>query len=295
MPFSQSLQRILSGRVTPPIELVFLSHERWPYPKRGLPAASELKISVLDSSFNPPTFAHLALVNHRRPASQTDYDAKLLLLSITNADKKLQSGDATYEQRVEMMMHFASGVTTGDSNEAPGNVAVAIIDEATFAGKASILQTHLKSRLVELGAVADPPLVELTFLQGMDTLERLFAPRYYLNSQEQMYSILRRLFSSESNGSNARVVYATRDPSSYPSSGSSEEQLLTSISAFLTASSLPTDRIQMIEMAEQTREMSSSAARHLIRDGDRNGLQEIVPARVLQYIQENGLYQQAQA
>jgi hypothetical protein len=44
-----------------------------------------------------------------------------------------------------MMMHFASGFIAGDSNEAPGNIAVTIADKVTFAGKAFILQTHLKS------------------------------------------------------------------------------------------------------------------------------------------------------
>jgi nicotinamide-nucleotide adenylyltransferase len=104
-----------------------------------------LRVSILDSSFNPPTCAHLALARSKPtlrknasfsgqntvPGSQSehittnenaqslhhsfdlaengegDYDARLLLLSVRNVDKTLKAGDATYEQRIEMMYALA--------------------------------------------------------------------------------------------------------------------------------------------------------------------------------------------
>ncbi|OAX39717.1 hypothetical protein K503DRAFT_61401 [Rhizopogon vinicolor AM-OR11-026] len=48
------------------VELVYTSHERWPFsplPVHPQPKPDTIRISVLDSSFNPPTSAHLALVN----------------------------------------------------------------------------------------------------------------------------------------------------------------------------------------------------------------------------------------
>lgn len=109
--------------------------------------AQPLRISILDSSFNPPTRAHLALaqskppkrifvpgterqsnvssttVKPRRPSAgsgdavvtqerkpeynEDDYDARLLLLSVRNVDKTLKPGDATFVQRVEMMSQLA--------------------------------------------------------------------------------------------------------------------------------------------------------------------------------------------
>ena len=113
---------------------------------------------MLDSSFNPPTRAHLALAQSKPPSrlkptvtgtsgvpapfidirrfrgtetaidrdegkvnkngdSDEDYDARLLLLSIRNADKILKTSDASYSQRLEMMYLLAHEVGrrgTGD-------------------------------------------------------------------------------------------------------------------------------------------------------------------------------------
>ena len=122
------------------VEFIYMSNPSWPI-SGGMTAGSlqkaqrPIKISVLDSSFNPPTKAHLALASSPPPrskqntllspqwaergqdegsffkdiitgANSTDlreretYDAHMLLLSVTNADKKLKHGDATYLQRL---------------------------------------------------------------------------------------------------------------------------------------------------------------------------------------------------
>jgi nicotinamide-nucleotide adenylyltransferase len=151
----------------------------------------------------------------------SDYDAKLLLLSIRNADKYLKSTDASYIQRLEMMFLLTKDInghsgdhrttstcsSTGDSCETPGeeaNVAVAIIDEPTFVGKSNIMLPFLQRRLTSLASsptsptsleipipgpkdetTSAQPLIQqpqLTFLLGFDTLERLFTPRYYVSS-----------------------------------------------------------------------------------------------------------------
>lgn len=62
-------------------------------------------------------------------------------------------------------------------------MAIGIIDEPTFVRKADVLHTYLKSRVSDLhqneSNGADPVHIQLSFLMGYDTLERLFAPRYY--------------------------------------------------------------------------------------------------------------------
>ncbi|KAF8896471.1 hypothetical protein BD779DRAFT_1726717 [Infundibulicybe gibba] len=97
------VQRLRQSHSTHPVELVAMSHALWPL-SRGIakmpPADVPLRILVLDSSFNPPTRAHLALINSPRPTDRSpdptisdgDYDAKLLLLSVRNADKPLGLG-----------------------------------------------------------------------------------------------------------------------------------------------------------------------------------------------------------
>lgn len=108
-----ALAAVLHPSTPSPFQLVFSSHPAWPRPPlssssatAAAPALSkrELRISCLDSSFNPPTRAHQALATaaYPGPAGQAqgeagDYDAHLLLLSVKNVDKVLKTGDADYE------------------------------------------------------------------------------------------------------------------------------------------------------------------------------------------------------
>ena len=131
---------------------------------------------MLDSSFNPPTKAHLALALSTSQAKEsitTDGnggdDARLLLLSVRNADKALKAGDATHVQRLDMMVLLAKEIESRSSQSStPGksqmmmegedgnthedvdegaNVAVAIIDEPTFVRKSAVLRDFLNARI----------------------------------------------------------------------------------------------------------------------------------------------------
>lgn len=78
---------------------------------------------MLDSSFNPPTRAHIAMLKAPMPSSfgARAYDAKLLLLSVRNVDKSLKDGDATYLQRLEMLELLAKELEDeGEDNGAVG-------------------------------------------------------------------------------------------------------------------------------------------------------------------------------
>lgn len=106
-----ALAAVLHPSSPSPFQLVFSSHPAWPRPVPGASTQAsrrtspsqqcELKISCLDSSFNPPTLAHRALATAPYPgavdAEDDGYDAHLLLLSVKNVDKTLQSGDADYK------------------------------------------------------------------------------------------------------------------------------------------------------------------------------------------------------
>src|SRR3984885_1929810 len=83
------LHRVQAG--FSPVELIYTPHDRWPIPHPRLTPLIRrpLQVLVLDSSFNPPTLAHLALANFPRPFDpqtqdtqtnpnpEDDYDAKL--------------------------------------------------------------------------------------------------------------------------------------------------------------------------------------------------------------------------
>ncbi|KAJ6507878.1 hypothetical protein C8R47DRAFT_60429 [Mycena vitilis] len=270
-----------------PIELVYVPHERWPLPRsRSLvPRDTQrpLQISVLDSSFNPPTLAHLALADAPRPSigedSGGEYDAKIYLLSVRNADKSLTPTDATYIQRLEMMLLLAQdSVEQAESHE----VAIGIIHEPTFVGKASKLLAFMEHRLSGLGFA--PPRPQLTFLLGMDTLERVLAPRYYGSSptdpdaETKMFVSLHKFFAPEHD--NARIFCARR-----ASSSSTEAATLKLAEGYLAE-----QRIVLIDIGEAEQTYSSTAVRNALGRRDDQSWTTLVSPGVRDYIARETLY-----
>ncbi|KAF9267935.1 Nucleotidylyl transferase, partial [Marasmius fiardii PR-910] len=281
-----------------PVELVFTSNPTWPHPRVSLPRRP-LQISVLDSSFNPPTVAHLALANARRPryhsideSNAHDYDAKLLLLSVRNADKQLKSTDATYSQRLEMMIRLAQELVTTDEGEGDvpkkhENVAVAIVDEPTFVGKSNLLQKFLKGR------TNHPQEFRLTFLLGFDTLERFFAPRYYASNSTpdpveaklQMYTSLESFFAPFRD--NSRIVCARRKCP--PFDPTIPYSLSTTIWDFLTSRSLPFELVKVIDIGQNVWAVSSSDVRNAIGQRDERW-KALVPPLVQEFLETENPY-----
>jgi len=287
-------QRVVSAA------LVYATHERWPLsPTQPLPK-SPLRIGVLDSSFNPPTLAHLALVNAPNPCTLTsDYDAKLLLLSVRNADKILREDDATLRQRVEMMFHLATRVHSNSPNSPP-NVAVGLVNEPAFIAKSSALHRYLDGRFAEL--TSDPShsvSTQLTFLMGssqcmhrvrltqtirirlvtlgFDTLERVLAPRYY-PSEDEMHRLLGIFFSQA--GDDARVVCARR-------SLHGRDSDIGSLPA--TQPYLESGRVALIDIDSSEMSLSSSTLRAQCRSGDLLW-STATTVEISQYIVDHKLY-----
>ena len=120
-------------------------------------------LAVLDSSFNPPTIGHAAMV--RDLAEGGIADRALLLLSLNNADKA--PVPAPFADRLAMMAVLARELAPIIP------CAIGITRAALFIDKARLLR-----RL-------HGPEAELRLLLGDDTLLRLFAPRYYNDDSEE--------------------------------------------------------------------------------------------------------------
>ena len=134
-------------------------------------------LHVLDSSFNPPTTAHLALARSSLaaptppPCPATDSSSPpsrrllLLLLSAHNADKP--TGPATLLERLEMMHRLS--LSLGPQLPSDVGVDIGLTKHARFIDKSQAL------------AAAYPPAPHQpqTFLVGFDTLVRLLDPKYY--------------------------------------------------------------------------------------------------------------------
>ncbi|KAL1741261.1 hypothetical protein HDZ31DRAFT_76313 [Schizophyllum fasciatum] len=246
------------------ISLIWAPSPNWPI--RPLTT-----LSILDSSFNPPTRAHVALaaLSH---ATDTAIDPLLLLLSVQNADKPPPdpSRDASYAQRLQMMIILARHLGP--------RAAVGVTIQPTFVGKARALRAWLGGQ--SLNGNGTRP--ELAFLVGYDTLQRILAPKYY-GGAEAMRAALRGFFED-----GARLVVARRDAAAYP--------------AFAGASDMPVllqefrDGIEMRDFeneegisADGLTMISSSAVRKAVAEGDPGWL-GLVPLPISEYVRESGLY-----
>ncbi|KAH8884998.1 cytidylyltransferase [Thozetella sp. PMI_491] len=158
---------------------------------------------VLDSSFNPPTMAHLRMatsaIQDLRSASSAKPVEKpespvlrlLLLLAINNADKAPKP--AAFEQRLAMMWAFAKDIQNTLSREKTGDgvmeedtpaaaqdegvaIDIALTTEPYFTNKSSAIA---ESDFYLTDNREEGKIPEQVILAGYDTLIRIFKPKYY--------------------------------------------------------------------------------------------------------------------
>ncbi|ORX37956.1 hypothetical protein BD324DRAFT_563689, partial [Kockovaella imperatae] len=232
-------------------------------------------ISILDSSFNPPHNAHLALASEPFPPRSVSedlpsaYTHRLLVFSTTNVDKKPASGDPTLEQRVEMIKMLASNVG-GPESKSPA--AVGLINEPTFVGKSRIIHSYLLTR----GFKERP---HLTFIVGTDTLTRFFDPRYYGAVPGGMNQALDRFFVEEGSS----LVCGRRK---------GEEE----VEAALLKREEIRQRVDngqvrfFADGSEDWAGVSSTDVRKAVQRGDWDGVDRLVTPEIAAYIKDQRLY-----
>jgi nicotinamide-nucleotide adenylyltransferase len=264
---ASALNRLKAGSTR--VEFIHKPHIRWPHPQPNPHSSpgpgsitttapdSGLPVAVLDSSFNPPTLAHRALA--LLPVASSPPDARLLLLSVRNADKVPRPGDASPVQRVEMMVRLAHEV----------HAAVGLVDAPAFVHKAEILRAAL------------PAGVQLTFVQGIDTLERFLAPRYYGDgSITAMHVALRRFFAPD--GDNSRIICTRRVVELADRQG--ESAIFEAAREWVEA-----NRINIVDIDSELQTFSSSEVRAKVRAND-SSWRRMVPNEIAEYIEEHKLY-----
>lgn len=144
-------------------------------PSTAQSTPSPKRLIILDSSFNPPTTAHLAMVtsalrSYASDASSTPEsdgipaDARvLLLLSVENADKKPKP--ASFAHRLCMMEALASHIYSSSLT----SVDIGVAKQPYFHEKSAAIASS--------GAYSSD--TQQTFLAGYDTLIRILNPKYY--------------------------------------------------------------------------------------------------------------------
>lgn len=166
---------------------------------------------VLDSSFNPPTIAHMAMatsavedVQMQRDIALTlkggegarhggsDEIRLLLLLAVNNADKAPKP--ASFEHRLLLMRSFATDIQRAwrraqEQRHDGGQQQLSLVDELPVdIGLTTYPYFHDKSAAIARAAEYDfttspasstSPTTQQIFLAGYDTLIRIFNPKYY--------------------------------------------------------------------------------------------------------------------
>ncbi|KAK1772204.1 hypothetical protein QBC33DRAFT_520534 [Phialemonium atrogriseum] len=169
-PARSGPQQLLQNRITAP----------GPSPPAPPAPTDATALIVLDSSFNPPTRAHLRMAvsaarEHRQ--KQKVPPRVLLVLGVSNADKEARP--AALEQRLGMMWAFARDLRRGldedDGGGAEGvSVDICLSRQPYFHDKSEAI-----ARSGFYGGGGDAGGPEQVVLVGYDTLVRIFDPKYY--------------------------------------------------------------------------------------------------------------------
>ncbi|KAF2848028.1 hypothetical protein T440DRAFT_557041 [Plenodomus tracheiphilus IPT5] len=147
---------------------------------------------ILDSSFNPPSVAHLALVTcalkqHARTPSEASPCRLLLLFSTHNADKA--PSPASFAQRIALMTMFAEDVSRSLKDEEPSlgagiarvSIDVGITKEPYYSDKSAAIAD------AQPAIYTDSP--SHVHLVGYDTLIRFCNAKYYPNHKPPLSAL----------------------------------------------------------------------------------------------------------
>lgn len=258
-------------------------------PSSTSPAADLQTLYVLDSSFNPPTYAHLTLIQR---AIQNDKGARpcrvCLLLATENADKKPKP--ASFEDRLVLMSLMAQNLRAslreqGAQKEADDlAVDVAVTKKPFFMDKAQSIDGS--------GVYGDAQQVHVT---GYDTIIRIFNPKYY--PQDQKLRVLEPFLSKH----RLRVCYRVGGDGSGGGDVSREAQ-----EAYVEAigdgsreaEGMKKEWRKMVELvddAESVEGVSSTESRKAAQEGRKGDLAKLVGENVAEYVISERLYAEPDA
>jgi nicotinamide-nucleotide adenylyltransferase len=201
----------------------------------------EASVAVLPSAFNPPTLAHQHLLE--KAVRAFGLQGCAALLTTRNVDKGLQG--AGLDDRIGMLLAL--------HGEWP-ELAVLASNQARIIDQAEALRRAF-------------PGVSFDFVVGFDTLERLFAPRYYTDMAAELAPFFER----------HRVLAANRGEAR---PGHVEAWIPEHTGQFA-------HRVQLLEIDEFPSRLSSTAVREELAN---NGNAAHLARSVREYIREHRLY-----
>ncbi|KAF1358283.1 Nucleotidylyl transferase [Lizonia empirigonia] len=247
---------------------------------------------ILDSSFNPPSIAHLSLVQsalkHRRKSEHDPYRL-LLLFSTQNADKA--PSPASFVQRIALMTIFAEDFSLTLKNSSAGtdladlSIDIGLTKEPFYTDKSIAIRDTNPAFYS-----SNPIHVHLT---GYDTLIRFCNPKYYPKYDPPL-SALEPFFDA---GHKLRVTQRPADANDKLSNefGTVEEQqkyvngLRDGTREKDGFKPQWSDNIDMVEANEGVG-ISSTRVRNAAKEGNWNIVNELCTGGVAAWIQDQSLY-----
>ncbi|KAI4184215.1 MAG: hypothetical protein L6R41_004897 [Letrouitia leprolyta] len=255
-----------------------------------IPASSTLPfppktLHVLDSSFNPPTLAHLRIAISALRSNATEPQRLLLLLATQNADKAPKP--APFEQRLVMMALFAQDIV--DEYYASGRpstaedalvVEVGITKKPYFHDKATAIE--------ESGYYSDSKTGEQpqqVHLLGFDSLIRLLDTKYYppRHTLEPVDALLER--------HRIRVTRRTEDNDKWGSKAQQDRYWEALAKGDRETEGGKKEWAEKIEMVDGEGEaVSSTRVREAAGKGELGKLEKLISRSVRRWIENEGLY-----
>ncbi|TDZ67309.1 Nicotinamide mononucleotide adenylyltransferase [Colletotrichum trifolii] len=270
-------------------------HTDTPTPRRPASGSRVETLIVLDSSFNPPTLAHLRMARSAvRDLKDKRAARVLLLLAVNNADKKPEPVE--FGTRLGLMDAFARDLQT-EVEEGPGEVEVEV-----DLGLATVPFFHDKARVIAesgwygTGGGGGGGL-EQVYLAGFDTLIRIFDTKYYNTTtpepedEEEAVVPIRRALDPFFEQARLRVTMRVDDQW-----GGVEEQV--GYLEGLKGGKLEEvggrgqwcERVEMVQGGGAV--VSSTKVREAAGRGDEDVLRELLSKGVRGWVLEEGLYKQ---
>ncbi|KAL2352781.1 hypothetical protein BJ546DRAFT_1027821 [Cryomyces antarcticus] len=253
------------------------------------PPANPKTLYILDSSFNPPSIAHLALATSALTSASSQHHARphrlLLLFSTHNADKAPSA--ASFPQRLVLMTLLAEDLLS--TFQPPSSSAPAHEDADALAVDIGLTTAPYytdKSAAIAASDVYPSHPVHI-HLVGFDTLTRFFNAKYYPDFDPPL-SAVAPFFDA---GHRLRVTLRPDDE--FGSAAQQREYLAKIARGEREGEGARREWAELIEMvdADESVGVSSTRVRRAAKKGDWEEVERLCTRGVAEWVREEKLYE----
>ncbi|KAM0715556.1 hypothetical protein Q7P37_009054 [Cladosporium fusiforme] len=262
-----------------------------PQPPSPQPSPAPATLLILDSSFNPPSTAHLtlartALAKTSNSIASTPGPHRLLLLfSTMNADKAPSA--ASFAQRLTLMTLFAHDLqenllTSASTHECPA-IDIGVTTAPFYTDKSAAIASSPE------GKHWYPSAPRHIHLLGYDTLTRFFAAKYYAEKADPPLSALQPYF-----GAGHQLRATLRPDDAYGSEDEQRAFLRRLADGEMEGEGGQREWAELVELVEATPRagVSSTVIRRAAKQGDWAVVEDLCTEGVAAWVREEKLYEE---